>query len=212
MKIATSLDGRINDGGTVRRVFSSAEDILAVQDLRSRFDAILVGAETVRKDNPQLCLPERCSLEREAAGLRPELTKVTLTRSGDLSPDADFFCCGSGEKIVFTGKDTLLHPGIIEKAAVIRSRKQDVQPSFMAGELWNRGIRSLLVEGGAGVAALFLTKGLVDRLRIAVAPCIVSTGAAKRWLETVNLPALSFSLAAVYTLGGTAVLEYERTV
>ena len=58
LKIATSLDGYLDDNSLKRIVFSSPADILEVDKLRAEADAILIGAETIRKDNPRLLIRE----------------------------------------------------------------------------------------------------------------------------------------------------------
>jgi 5-amino-6-(5-phosphoribosylamino)uracil reductase len=85
LKVAMSIDGCIDDAGPRRRVFSSPEDQSRVDQLRAECDAILVGAKTVRAENPRLLVRSgKLRRKRQQQGLATDVTKVTLTRSGNL--------------------------------------------------------------------------------------------------------------------------------
>ena len=102
LSCAMSLDGYIDDASPQRLILSNPADLDRVDEMRASVDAILVGAGTIRRDNPRLLVrsAERRA-ERIALGRPESPIKVTLTRSGDLNPAADFFAAGSGEKIVY---------------------------------------------------------------------------------------------------------------
>ena len=81
LSFATTADGYLDDNTPERLILSTPGDWKAVLRLRAAHDAILVGAETLRRDNPALLLRDPAARARRAAsGLRPDLTKVTLTR------------------------------------------------------------------------------------------------------------------------------------
>lgn len=116
--VATTADGYLDDASDRRLIISSPEDLREVQRLRAEYDAILVGAETVRRDDPSLTLRDaEARARRIARGLPPEPAKVTLTVSGDLDPRARFFTEGSGRKIVLSARPL---PALESVAAVIR--------------------------------------------------------------------------------------------
>lgn len=167
LSFATTADGYLDDRSDRRLMISTPEDWAAVLRLRARHDAILVGAETLRRDNPALLLhnPE-AQLLRMTAGLRPDLTKVTLTRSGRLSPEMKFFTEGDADRYVFSEREL---PSIEHFATVISSHGP-LTAAFLVTELERRGINSLLVEGGARVLRMFLDAGLADVVRQAVNP------------------------------------------
>ncbi|MFC7616489.1 RibD family protein [Actinokineospora soli] len=87
LSVAVSVDGYIDDCAAARFPLSSAEDFDRVDQLRAESDAILVGAETVRRDNPRLLVanPDRRAA-RVAAGKPAHPLGVTVTASGDLDP------------------------------------------------------------------------------------------------------------------------------
>src|SRR6187402_1758682 len=92
IKSAVTIDGYTDDRSPDRLLLSSPEDFAAVDLLRAGVDAILVGAETVRKDNPGLKIRDAALVaERVRNGLPPHPAAVVLTRSGRLDPSLKFF-------------------------------------------------------------------------------------------------------------------------
>ena len=204
LSYAVTSDGYLDDSSSNRLILSTPEDWAAVYRLRAEHDAILVGAETVRRDNPSLRLhDEAARARRREAGLRPDIARVTLTASGALDPDLRFFTAGDAERFVFATHEL---PALNERATVIRC-EEPITAARIVTELEKRGIRSLLVEGGARVAQLFLTEGLVDRVRRAVNPALTlgpERGGARLLLDP---PAGVF--ATQTNLGGMEVTDWE---
>lgn len=165
LSFATSSDGYLDDNSKERLILSTPEDWAEVHRLRAAHDAILVGAETLRRDDPSLRLrDEGLRARRRAEGLHADPTKVTLTASGALSPALRFFTTGDAERIVFATRPL---PALEPFAAVVPCG-EPVTAARIVTELERRGCRSLLVEGGAEVLSLFLGEGLADRVRAAV--------------------------------------------
>lgn len=161
--VAVTSDDALDDCSPQRLSISSPEDWAEVKRLRAQFDAILVGAATVRRDDPRLVIDdatlraERCRQEMDS-----DLVKVTCTRSGCLDPKARFFTCGTGRKIVFSEKPLPQLDGVAE--VIVAER---ITAALMVTELEKRGIGSLFVEGGAAVLRMFFAERLVDTLRLA---------------------------------------------
>lgn len=167
LSAAVTADGFLDDNTSSRLMISTPEDWAEVLRLRAAHDAILVGAETLRRDNPALLLrDESVRACRRACGLRPDLAKATLTRSGRLSPSLRFFTEGDADRYVFCDRPL---PGLEGVAEVIRT---DTPPTAagIVTELERRGIENLFVEGGAQILGMFIAEGLVDTLRLAVNP------------------------------------------
>jgi riboflavin biosynthesis pyrimidine reductase len=101
LSCAMSVDGFIDDTTAERLLLSNDADFDRVDQVRAESDAIMIGAVTLRRDNPRLLVnsPERRA-EREARGLPPYPLKVTLTASGDLDPELKFWHHG-GDKLVY---------------------------------------------------------------------------------------------------------------
>ena len=168
LSAAVTADGYLDDNGPGRLVISTPGDWAAVLRLRAGCDAILVGAETVRRDNPALSLRDDAERARRAArGLRPDLSKAVVTRSGRLDPSLRFFTEGDADRYVFSPYDI---PELEAVATVISSEGAPVTAVRIVTELEKRGIRRLLVEGGAQTLGLFLGEGLADEVRYAVNP------------------------------------------
>ena len=183
LSAAVSVDGALDDRSPRRLILSGPEDLDAVDELRAGCDAILVGAGTVRADDPRLLVrSERRRADRVARGLPPSPIRVVLTRSCDLDPGAAVFAGGPAPLLL--GGDL---------------------PGVLAG-LAERGVRRLLVEGGAGVLTALLSAGLADELRLAVAPVFVGDPTAPRLLGPAGTGRRR--LLGVEAVGDTAVLRY----
>lgn len=168
LSAAVTADGFLDDNTPQRLRISTPEDMAEVYRLRSEYDAILVGAETLRRDNPALLLRDPEARRRRAErGLRPDLTKVTLTASGRLDPSLRFFTEGDAERYVFAPTEL---PRLNEVATVVAC--DALSASRIVTELEKRGIRRLFVEGGAQILRMFLQEGMADTLRLAVNPTL----------------------------------------
>jgi len=210
---AMSIDGYIDDREPSRLVLSSPEDLADMHAARSGCDAILVGAQTVRSDDPALLLrdPELIA-QRIGEGRTPQLMRVTLTQSGDLDPSARFFD-GSARTVVLTSRERAGElgarlSGCAEVAAIDR-----FDPPAILAALEALGVGSLFVEGGTRVLTAFLAGGTFDRLRLAIAPFFVGDTRAPRLVNAarfLNDWEHRLSLRSVRALGDVAVLDYER--
>ncbi len=97
LSCSMSLDGYLAKAGEQRLVLSNAADLDRVDAVRADCDAILVGASTVRKDNPRLLVREPARrADRVAGGRPPSPIRVTVTGRADLDACANFF--GSGRR------------------------------------------------------------------------------------------------------------------
>jgi 5-amino-6-(5-phosphoribosylamino)uracil reductase len=211
-----SLDGCIDDISKNRLILSSREDFEEVDLLRSEQDAILVGAQTLRNDNPSLSIKnKRLQEKRTSLGKNPDLIKVTITSRGELDPDLKFFQGGTGEKVVYCSSQSFseLSSSLQGLATVVASEADEVDPAFVLSDLFARGVTRLLVEGGQTIHTLFIQRGLVDELRVAIAPFFVGDKGAPRFVAPGNFPFNQenhFELVAVEQLGDTAVLRLKK--
>jgi len=222
--VAVSLDGYIDDTSCRPLRLSSDEDWREVRQLRASCGAILVGAGTVRKDNPSLVIrDEAVRHAREAAGQPADLVKVTISASLDLDPGLRFFTEGEGRKIVFTTLSSKgAEAGLSAVAEVIAL--PELTPRAVVDALADMGYGSLMVEGGARVLRDFFRAGVVDQLRLAVAPIIVgaengtaSACAARREARSPQPaklaprfdPPANLRLCSSHIAGGVTVYEYD---
>lgn len=162
---AVTTDGYMDDASPERLIISTPEDFMEVQRLRAACDAILVGAETLRRDNPSLLVRDESLRARRRAEGRPEdIDKVTFTASGRLEPSMNFFTQGAGRKFVFSTRPLPQLAGVAE----VIVPEEPLTAQLLVTELEKRGIERLLVEGGPRTLRLFARAGLIDTLRLAV--------------------------------------------
>lgn len=167
LSAAVTADGYMDDNSPCRLIISTPGDWDEVYRLRAAHDAILAGAETLRRDDPSLLVrDEAVRMRRMQAGLKPDIAKVTLTRSGALSPDLRFFTAGDAFRYVFSPKEIF---GLQNIATVI-STDESITAKYIVTQLEKRGVERLMVEGGAQVLRMFLDEGMADTLRLAVNP------------------------------------------
>ncbi|SCL33878.1 5-amino-6-(5-phosphoribosylamino)uracil reductase [Micromonospora rhizosphaerae] len=190
LSCAMSIDGYIDDASAQRLLLSNAEDLDRIDAVRAGCDAILVGAGTVRRDDPRLLVrSDWRRADRVARGLPPSPAKVTLTGTGDLDPTARFFTMGDGAKLVYCPTAVLekTREHLAEVATVV-DVGEPVTPRAVLTDLATRGVRRLMVEGGGSVHAQFLTAGLADELHLVVAPFFVGDCRAPRFVGDGRFP------------------------
>lgn len=191
LSVAASLDACIDDVRAARLLLSNEADFDRVDEVRSGVDAILVGANTIRTDNPRLLIRSAARRQRRVArGMPPHPVKVTLTASGDVDPKAAFFTVGDTDKLVYTTTGAL--PEVRKRlgsVATVVAVGDQVNLSNVLADLAGRGVRRLMVEGGSAVNTLFLSAGVVDELHVVFAPFFVGQPSAPRVVDpTVKLP------------------------
>ncbi|MCX4423112.1 dihydrofolate reductase family protein [Streptomyces mirabilis] len=214
LSAAVSLDGFLDDTGPDRLLLSGPADFDRVDEVRASSDAILIGAGTIRADNPRLLVN---SAERRAARVaagRPEYPlKVTVSGSGDLDPDAQFWHTG-GEKVVYT-----TDKGAERATDALRGLDVDVVPTGAALD-WRvvlehlhdaRGVRRLMVEGGGRVHTQLMTQGLADELQLAVAPLFVGEPDAPRLFGPGGYPPGRMRLVETRPVGDVVLVRYVPT-
>jgi len=169
LKLALSLDGRLSAQPGERTAITGPAANAAVQTLRAGFDAILVGAGTVRADDPLLTArgtpqprtqPLRVIVDSRA-GLA---TTSRLVRTAREVPVV-VFCAAEAPEAAVTG---LEDAGVRVRRVASRDGRVDLRAVLDA--LYEDGVHALLCEGGGEVAAELLTLGLVERLQLFLAP------------------------------------------
>ena len=168
LKLAQTLDGRIADArGSSRWITSSASRKL-VQALRRRADAIMIGGETARLDNPSL-------LPQPAEGRCP--LRVVVTASGHLSPHAKVLHdARAGCTILATtpaGARRLARINTAAKIWTLPARGGRIDLKTLLKKLGDCGCLHVLCEGGGRLAAELLRAGLVDEIQLFIAPRIL---------------------------------------
>lgn len=213
LSCAISLDGYLDSAGPPRLALSNAADLDRVDEVRARNDAILVGARTVRQDNPRLMVRSSERQDRRAAsGLARSPCKVTVTASGDLDPRATFFTEGDSRKLVYCPRSEARRiRRRLGDAGTVVALNDVVTMADLLSDLADRGTRRLMVEGGGTVLTQFLAADLVDELDVAVAPFFVGDRRAPRFVGDARFPWTSdrrATLAEVRPIGDVVLLRY----
>ena len=142
-KCGMSLDGRLTRPPSEPRWITSSAARHHAHELRTRVDAILIGAETLRADNPRL------TVRRMPDGRQP--WRVVLTRSGNLPPRARLFSDRQAARTLVYKRKRL--------AAVLE-------------DLGKRNLTSVLIEGGGEVLGQALDAGLIDKVQLYLGPIL----------------------------------------
>jgi 5-amino-6-(5-phosphoribosylamino)uracil reductase len=213
LSCCVSLDGYLDDASDQRLILSNDADLDRVDGLRARCDAILVGAATVRNDNPRLLVRSSARVEeRLAAGHTPTPVKVTVTALAKLDPCADFFTAGDTEKLVYCSSDTVAGArDVLGRVATVIDGGRPVQMRALSEDLHRRGVRRLLVEGGGSVHSQFLSEDLADELHVSVAPFFVGDSRARRFVDDGEYPwspGRRATLVETRALGDVVLLRY----
>ena len=208
-----SIDGYLGSASPRRLELSNDADFDRVDAVRASCDAILVGAATVRNDNPRLLVRSKCRRdERTLRGLPPSPAKVTVTERVELEPEADFFTTGETEKLVYCASPGLRRArSRLGAVATVVDGGQPVRMRRITEDLGDRGVQRLMVEGGGKVHTQFLTDDLADELQLVVAPFFVGDSRAPRFVSDGRFPwnaRRRATLAEVRQIGDVVLLRY----
>jgi 5-amino-6-(5-phosphoribosylamino)uracil reductase len=211
LSAAMSVDGYVDDTTPERLLLSNAEDFDRVDQVRADSDAILIGANTIRRDNPRLLVnSEKRRADRVARGLPPYPVKVTITSSG-LDPSYKFFHTG-GDKIVYCASPAVEKTrDALGSLATVVDAGDPVNFETLLDDLGRRGVRQLMVEGGSVIHTKFLTQGLADEIHLAIAPFFVGDAQAPRFVNPGTFPqdsAHRMSVGEVRKIGDIVLVRY----
>jgi 5-amino-6-(5-phosphoribosylamino)uracil reductase len=213
LSCAMSLDGYLDSEAPQRLAMSNAEDFDRVDRLRAQCDAIMVGASTIRRDDPRLLVrsSDRRML-RLGAGRQASPMKVTVTASGDLSAASSFFRAGEVEKIVYCPADASARIARdLGEFATVVGLGDRVTMCALVDDLGARGVRRLVVEGGGRIPTQFLVEGIADELQLVIAPFFVGESQAPRFVAEGSFPwtaSRRARLAETQQIGDVVLLRY----
>ena len=208
VNFATTVDGRATIGGVSGPIGSSA-DTAMLAGLRRRFDAVMIGAGTMRAERYGRLASEQDTRERrEQLGLPGDPLMVIVSGRLDLPWDAPLFTAGGGRVLIFTASnaeppktatsvEVVRHEGFVDPAEALRHLRQE------------RDIRALLCEGGPGLHAELEGGGLVDDLFLTIAPKLAG-GDAPRIIEGELPRVAELELAWLLEQDGELFARYRR--
>jgi 5-amino-6-(5-phosphoribosylamino)uracil reductase len=208
-----SIDGYVDGANQSRLLLSNDADFDRVDAVRADSDAILVGAATIRADNPRLLVRSEARLaDRIARGLPAQPIKVTVTAKARLDPCANFFATGTTQKLVYCTSATMPEACTrLGPVATVVDGGQPVDMRRISEDLYARGVNRLMVEGGGTVHTQFLTADLADELHLVVAPFFVGDSRARRFVSDGGFPwnpGRRATLAEVRQIDDVVLLRY----
>jgi 5-amino-6-(5-phosphoribosylamino)uracil reductase len=208
-----SIDGYLDGAAPWRLELSNGADFDRVDAVRASCDAILVGAATVRKDDPRLLVRSKSRRdERTGRGLPPSPIKVTLTQRLELDPYAAFFTTGQTEKLVYCASPRVGDARVrLGRVATVVDGGEPLEMRRISEDLAARGVERLMVEGGGQVHTQFLTDNLADELQLVVAPFFVGDSRAPRFVSDGRFPwnpGRRATVAEVRQIGDVVLLRY----
>jgi 5-amino-6-(5-phosphoribosylamino)uracil reductase len=138
--------------------------------------------------------------------------KVTVTAGAELDACANFFATGDSEKLVYCASESAdLARARLGRVATVVDGGHPVDVRRMCEDLGARGVRTLMVEGGATMHTQFLTADLADELHLVVAPFFVGDSQARRFVDDGRFPwnpDRRAGLAEVRRIGDVVLLRY----
>jgi len=191
VNMAMTVDGKITSAGREYPRFTSEHDRKNMDRLRARADAVLIGAGTLRADDPKLHVrDDEMRRYRRSLGKPDGLTKIIVSASAGLPPDSRFFDdVDGGDRIVATTdrapRDVV--EALERRVEVWRLGAETVDLPRVLARLKSRGVDSLLVEGGGELNWAFVRDDLLDELFVTIAPALLGGAAAPTLLEGAGL-------------------------
>lgn len=172
LKLATSLDGRIATAAGESRWITGEAARAEVQRLRASHGAVMIGAETARRDNPSL-------LARIEPAPPRQPIRVVVTSRFDIAPDSALVAGLNQSPLIVFGADRSgpARRAILEAAGVqvegVPHGASGLDVSAVLSRLAALGVASVLVEGGGKIAAALIRANVVDRLEWFRAPILL---------------------------------------
>jgi len=200
-QIGQSLDGRVATASGDSHYINGPDGLAHLHRLRALVDAVVVGVGTALADDPQLTV-------RRVNG--PQPARVVIDPAGRLPGRARLLAKDGVRRLVVaaTAERSPL-PSDVEVVMLPRHENQ-IPPATIVAALAERGLRRLLIEGGADTVSRFLAAGCLDRLHVTVAPMILGSGRAG-----LSLPPILKASAAprmpvrAHTLGDEVLFDCD---
>jgi diaminohydroxyphosphoribosylaminopyrimidine deaminase/5-amino-6-(5-phosphoribosylamino)uracil reductase len=187
LKIAQSIDGKIALDNNASKYITGKESLKFVHTLRSEYDAVLIGKNTAKTDNPSLTV-------RLVKGRNPY--RIVIDKFSKLPNNLK----------IFTDKDS-------DKTIVINSADgKDIPLKNILKALFELNITSILVEGGANVFSRFIESGFYDDIYFITAPKIIGSGisAFRDFKITTLSKAKNIFLNNIFWTGNDLVQHYIK--
>jgi diaminohydroxyphosphoribosylaminopyrimidine deaminase / 5-amino-6-(5-phosphoribosylamino)uracil reductase len=177
-QIGQSLDGRIATLSGHSHYINGPQALDHLHRLRALVDVVIVGASTVALDDPSL------STRRGIEG--PDPVRVIIDPTGRVPATSKVMNDGGASCLLVTTPDAGGEPIEGHERIELASGADGIPPTEILASLRERGLNTVLVEGGAHTVSRFLAAGAIDRLHIMVAPLILGSGRSGLDLPTID--------------------------
>lgn len=208
LNAAMTLDGKIATK-TGSSEISGKEDMIRVHKLRYELDGIMVGIGTVLADNPKL------TVSKIKAEKKDNPIRVIVDSKGRTPLDCRTINDMAPTIIAVSKKyaDTEKVKELSKKADIFVSGNEHVDLVALMDYLYKKGIKTLMLEGGSTLNFSMIKEGLIDEIRICIAPMIVGGKDSKTFFDGEGFDymkdAVKLELKKEYKLGDDLVLEYN---
>ncbi|MFH0735306.1 MAG: bifunctional diaminohydroxyphosphoribosylaminopyrimidine deaminase/5-amino-6-(5-phosphoribosylamino)uracil reductase RibD [bacterium] len=211
LKIAQTLDAKIADNQFQSKWITSAEARTCVHEMRNDYDAVLIGSNTVRIDNPELSV-------RFSEGRNPK--RIILNKNLDLDINRKIFQNSDNNTIIVCSNKNIEKTKKIAQYTnlgikllfVEENNKGNLKLNKILKNLYDLGINSVMVEGGSRIFSSFVKKQLFDELSVFISSKLLGTGINAFSNIGINKlsDALNLRLISINTLGDDVLLIYKR--
>lgn len=195
-QLGQSLDGRIATLSGDARDIGGPAGLDHLHSLRANVDAVVVGATTILADDPRLTV-------RRVSGANP--ARVVIDPRGRLGAGGRWLESNGARRILITAQDRA--PSGCDELIQFDGREGAFAPAEVIAALFMRGMKKILIEGGANTLSRFLQTRSLDRLHVVVSPLIIGSGKAALDLPPVrDLAQAIRPRTQIYLLAGSEVL------
>jgi 2,5-diamino-6-(ribosylamino)-4(3H)-pyrimidinone 5'-phosphate reductase len=215
--MVSSVDGKATTHEGKLTGLGSRPDRWLMKRLRSQFDAVLVGGETLRRDVFVPTVPPELLAERQKNFEKPQPLGIVISNSGGFPQEHRFWEAAKDYRVVLVGEETVIEPWLESRSQIFRFPTQNHQIdlkqvlTFLFEKL---GVKRLLVEGGAALNYAFISQSFADEMFLSLAPHIVGgaenmtvVGGTGYGLGGGDLPKLK--LRSVYQAESELFLRYQ---
>jgi 2,5-diamino-6-(ribosylamino)-4(3H)-pyrimidinone 5'-phosphate reductase len=220
VNFASSIDGKITLQLGLRKgafvMSRHRDDPRRMRQIRAMADAILIGAENLRADDPDLAIDAKERMHRREAGEREPLRIVVTRRGDDIRPNQKMFDPAlGGRSFVVHGEamPAAVHALLSPVTTLVTMGQRDVDiPRLLAWATEAQGVRTLLCEGGGALCAQLFAARAVDQLFLTIVPRILGGRDAPSLVEgpgfSVNeIP--DATLGSIERIGDELFLRYD---
>ena len=200
-QIGQSLDGCVATASGHSHYINGPAGLMHLHRLRAIVDAVVVGVGTALADDPRLTV-------RHVAGRDP--TRVVIDPGARLSAAANVFADDGVRRLVITAHDVKPQLAAGIEIVGLQAFQRRIAPGAILSALHERGLRRILIEGGAETVSRFLIANCLDRLHVMVSPIIIGNGR-----PSFNLPPIERvqealrAPTAIHQLGGEVLFDCD---